>query len=542
MVPASVANAEAEAEVLRGVGARATASSSRPGTGRSTASRCGPSATPSTPRPCGRSSSWTGCWSTASSTPPNCSTATGSPRVPTSTATTPTSGSGRSPTPTATPVGLYLGDFYAREGKRGGAWMSSFVRQSRLLGTRPVVVNNLNVSRAAGRAADPADPRRGEHPLPRVRPRPARAELGGHLPAVLRHQRCPATSSSSRARSTRCGRSGRRCSATTPGTSRPASRCRAPVVEAIDAARLWGEGFGTLEYLAATLLDQAWHRITPDTEVGDPIAFEQRALEDAGVASAAGAAAVPDDVLPAHLRRGLRGRVLLLHLVGGPRRRHRGVVQGERRAAPGERRRVPQTLLAVGGSVDPLAAFRAVRGRDADPRPLLAPPRLVTHSPGASTAGRPEGSAGRSSVLLRSGGPAGLQRSRRIPRASPSQPGQLTAPGPGRRGCRPRAPGGWAGGDRTPCSGAPPASPCPTSPPARSAPSAPALARPVAGQVVDVQRPQAVRAVVAVVPVGVGRHGCRAVHAREAGVLRPPGAAAHGAVRGRTARWRRPRR
>ena len=60
----------------------------------------------------------------------------------------------------------------------------------------------------------------------------------------------------------------------------------ASVVEAIEAARLWGEGFGTLEYLAATLLDQAWHRITPDTEIGDPIAFEQQALEDAGVASA----------------------------------------------------------------------------------------------------------------------------------------------------------------------------------------------------------------------------------------------------------------
>ncbi|MCP6423110.1 M3 family metallopeptidase, partial [Klebsiella pneumoniae] len=41
----------------------------------------------------------------------------------------------------------YLGDYFAREGKRGGAWMNSFVTQSRLLGTSPVVVNNLNVSR-----------------------------------------------------------------------------------------------------------------------------------------------------------------------------------------------------------------------------------------------------------------------------------------------------------------------------------------------------------------------------------------------------------
>src|SRR5688500_16672235 len=60
----------------------------------------------------------------------------------------------------------------------------------------------------------------------------------------------------------------------------------------------------------------------------------------------------------------------------------------------------------------------------------------------------------------------------------------------------------------------------------------PALTGPVAGQLVDMQRPQAVGAVVPVVPVGVGRHGCRAVHAREAGVLRPPGAAAHGRGQG----------
>src|SRR5690625_492433 len=44
-------------------------------------------------------------------------------------------------------LGLFLLDAYARETKRGGAWMSSFVEQSRLLGTRPVVDNNLNIER-----------------------------------------------------------------------------------------------------------------------------------------------------------------------------------------------------------------------------------------------------------------------------------------------------------------------------------------------------------------------------------------------------------
>ena len=40
-----------------------------------------------------------------------------------------------------------------------------------------------------------------------------------------------------------------------------------------------------------------------------------------------------------------------------------------------------ERLLAVGGSVDPLEAFRAVRGRDADPTPLLRRRGLLPASP-----------------------------------------------------------------------------------------------------------------------------------------------------------------
>ena len=42
-------------------------------------------------------------------------------------------------------VGLYVLDLYTRDSKRGGAWMNPIVSQSRLRGTLPVVVNNLNV-------------------------------------------------------------------------------------------------------------------------------------------------------------------------------------------------------------------------------------------------------------------------------------------------------------------------------------------------------------------------------------------------------------
>ncbi|SOE01101.1 M3 family metallopeptidase [Blastococcus haudaquaticus] len=267
-------------------------------------------------------------------------------------------------------VGLYLGDFFAREGKRGGAWMSSFVRQSRLLGTAPVVVNNLNVSRAPdgqptlltldevntlfhefghalhGLSSAVTYPRFSGTAVPRdfVEFPSQVNEMWALWPEIL----------------------GNYARHVETGESLPRS-----AVEAIDAAQLWGEGFATLEYLAATLLDQAWHRVTPETEIGDPVAFEQQALAAAGVASAL----VPPRYRTTYFQHVFAGgyaagyysyiwsEVLDADTVewfkenGGLRRENGEAFRSK--------------LLAVGGSVDPLAAFRAVRGRDADPRPLL---------------------------------------------------------------------------------------------------------------------------------------------------------------------------
>jgi peptidyl-dipeptidase Dcp len=267
-------------------------------------------------------------------------------------------------------VGLYLGDFFAREGKRGGAWMNSFVTQSELLGTRPVVVNNLNVSKPAegrptllsldevntlfhefghalhGLSSAVTYPRFAGTSVPRdfVEYPSQVNEMWALWPEVLAHY------------------------ARHVDTGEPLP---AAVVEAIDAAKLWGEGFGTLEYLAATLLDQAWHRITPDAEVGDPQEFERRALADAGVAS---------DLVPPRYRTTYFQHVF----AGGYAAGYYSYIWSEVLDADtvewfkengGLRRENGDTfrerLLSRGGSVDPLAAFRAVRGRDADPTPLL---------------------------------------------------------------------------------------------------------------------------------------------------------------------------
>ncbi|MBM7807410.1 peptidyl-dipeptidase Dcp [Geodermatophilus bullaregiensis] len=267
-------------------------------------------------------------------------------------------------------VGLYLGDFLAREGKRGGAWMSSFVTQSRLLGTRPVVVNNLNVARAPegrptlltldevttlfhefghalhGLSSAVTYPRFAGTAVPRdfVEFPSQVNEMWALWPEVLGHY----------ARHVETG-----------------EPLPAAVVEAIDAASLWGEGFATLEYLAATLLDQAWHRITPETEVGDPAEFERRALADAGVSS---------DLVPPRYRTTYFQHVF----AGGYAAGYYSYIWSEVLDADtvewfkdngGLRREngdvFRDRLLARGGSVDPLEAFRAVRGRDADPAPLL---------------------------------------------------------------------------------------------------------------------------------------------------------------------------
>ncbi|RBY89575.1 M3 family metallopeptidase [Blastococcus sp. TF02A-30] len=268
------------------------------------------------------------------------------------------------------PLGLYLGDFFAREGKRGGAWMNSFVTQSRLLGTRPVVVNNLNVARPPegqpalltldevdtlfhefghalhGLSSSVTYPRFAGTSVPRdfVEFPSQVNEMWAMWPDVL----------------------GNYARHVETGEPLPPS-----AVEAIEAARLWGEGFATLEYLAATLLDQAWHRIAPETEVGDPAAFERRALEAAGVAS---------DLVPPRYRTTYFQHVF----AGGYSAGYYSYIWSEVLDADtvewfkengGLRREngdaFRQRLLAVGGSVDPLAAFRAVRGRDADPAPLL---------------------------------------------------------------------------------------------------------------------------------------------------------------------------
>jgi peptidyl-dipeptidase Dcp len=269
-----------------------------------------------------------------------------------------------------TPIGLFLGDYYAREGKRGGAWMTNFVDQSFLFDLSPVVVNVLNLPR-------PAD---GEPALLGFdEVRTLFHEFGHALHGLFSQVRYPRLS----------GTDVPRDFVEYPSqvnemwilwpevlenyarhvqTGEPLS---AAVVKAIRAAEQWGEGFGTTEYLAATLLDLAWHRITPDEVITDVAEFEAGALEAAGIALEL----IPPRYRSTYFQHIFSGgysagyysyiwsEVLDAETVqwfvenGGLRRENGDLFRSK--------------LLSVGGSVDSMVAFRSVRGKEADIGPLL---------------------------------------------------------------------------------------------------------------------------------------------------------------------------
>ena len=54
-------------------------------------------------------------------------------------------------------IGLFYGDYYARDNKNGGAWMSSFVDQSTLLDHQPVITQNCNYMKPAAGQPLPAE-------------------------------------------------------------------------------------------------------------------------------------------------------------------------------------------------------------------------------------------------------------------------------------------------------------------------------------------------------------------------------------------------
>ncbi len=268
------------------------------------------------------------------------------------------------------PVGLFLYDLYTRDSKRGGAWMNELVAQSDLLGHPVVVVNNHNVPKPA--AGEPTL-------LTYDEVNTLFHEFGHALHGLFARVTYPKFT----------GTSVFRDFVEFPSqvnemwmlwpevlanyavhheTGKPMPQ---ELVDKLEASKAFNEGFQTSEYLAAALLDQAWHSITAGDKVTDVAGFEAAALAKVGLDNPA----VPTRYSSTYFAHTFSGgydagyysyiwsEVLDADTVEWFKE------NGGLTRANGDRFR--ERLLGVGGKKDPLEAYRDFRGRDAVIEPLL---------------------------------------------------------------------------------------------------------------------------------------------------------------------------
>jgi len=183
-----------------------------------------------------------------------------------------------------TPLALFLGDYYARPSKRGGAWMNSYVPTSGLTGFRPVVANHLNIPKPPegeptlltwdevkttfhefghalhGMFSTVKYPRFAGTSVPRdfVEYPSQVNEMWREWPEVLDHY------------------------AKHYQTGAPLPR---ELLDKVLATTKFNQGYLTAELVGANVIDQAWHQLKPDQipAAEDVAAFEAAALKRAGV-------------------------------------------------------------------------------------------------------------------------------------------------------------------------------------------------------------------------------------------------------------------
>jgi peptidyl-dipeptidase Dcp len=271
-----------------------------------------------------------------------------------------------------TKVGLFIGDFYTRDSKRGGAWMNNLVDQNFLFDQLPVVVNNLNI---------PKPPVGKPTLLTYDEITTLFHEFGHAIHGLLSQVKYPRVS----------GTSVQRDFVEFPSQVNEMWILWPEVVENyarhhetgeklpqewidnLNAARTFNEGHATTSYLAAATLDLAWHSLNIEqaAKVTDVEAFEAQAIKDYGL-----------DFAPVPTR--YRSTYFSHIFAGGYSSGYYGYIwsevldadtvdwfkeNGGLKRENGEH--FKNTLLGRGGSIDSMQMFRNFRGRDSKIEPLL---------------------------------------------------------------------------------------------------------------------------------------------------------------------------
>lgn len=179
-------------------------------------------------------------------------------------------------------LALFYCDYWKRDNKRGGAWMSNFVRQSRLLGTQPVVYNVANFTQ----------PAEGQPALVTFSDVTTMFHEFGHaLHGMLAASEFPSLSGTSVPRdfvefpsqfnehwATQKEVFTHYAKHYQTGAAMPAE-----LVAKLKKAASFNQGYALTELLGAAELDMQWHTMAAGTAVQEPDAFERAALRKKGL-------------------------------------------------------------------------------------------------------------------------------------------------------------------------------------------------------------------------------------------------------------------
>ncbi|HVH75771.1 MAG TPA: M3 family metallopeptidase [Stellaceae bacterium] len=266
------------------------------------------------------------------------------------------------------PVGLFLRDDFARAKKHSGAWMSSYRDQESFAGeVLPIVVNNNNFAKGSPTLLSFDDARTLFH------------EFGHGLHGLLSRVRFPTQSGTAVKRDFVefpsqllehwiahphvLRRWARHCSTGMPLPEE--------VIERLQQARTFNQGFATVEYTAAALIDMELHK----RQLGE--GFDVEAFEREFLAHIQMPAAIDLRHRPPHFQHLFSGEG---YAAGYYAYLWAEVIETDGFAAftekgdifdPDLARRL-ERVLSAGDTEDPMALYREFRGRDPEIGPLLA--------------------------------------------------------------------------------------------------------------------------------------------------------------------------
>ncbi|MET0717584.1 MAG: M3 family metallopeptidase, partial [Pseudoxanthomonas sp.] len=180
-------------------------------------------------------------------------------------------------------LAIFISDMYARESKRGGAWMNSYVSQSGLTGYLPVVANHLNI---------PKPPEGKPTLLTWDEVTTMFHEFGHALHGMFSNVEYPYFTGTSVPRDfVEYPSQVNEMWADWPSILKNYAKHHetgAPMpqelLDKVVAASKFNQGFKTTEYLGAAMLDQRWHQIGADQvpDAAGVMAFEAAAQKADG--------------------------------------------------------------------------------------------------------------------------------------------------------------------------------------------------------------------------------------------------------------------